>query len=181
MDPVMIGSLTLTPTRTAFSPPPPAGLGGLILRCLAQKYGATSDPGQIFRSATGHTLAALVSQEGAARARATALLQAGVDAVRVCWVLDRAGGDLQAHVDVRALRADGRWFGLDAQPLGDADLVFLPTLYASTCLRDHYPLLPEAHPTAWYGLGLALNRARYRPPLPRHPRLIVGVDRKSVV
>ena len=87
-------------------------MGGLILRCLAQKYGATSDPGQIFRSATGHTLAALVSQEGAARARATALLQAGVDAVRVCWVLDRAGGDLQAHVDVRALRADGRWFGL---------------------------------------------------------------------
>jgi hypothetical protein len=173
---IAFGSLTLNSARVSFSPLPPAGAARLIVQELARSYGVDPEAGVMFRSATGQVLAALVSAGGEACVRGTELLHAGVDALRACWVLDRARGALEVHVTVQALRAGGAWSGVDGRRLAAADLVFSPSLHASAWVRTAYPALLEADPAGWHGLGVALNGARFRLAMPRHPRLVLGVE-----
>lgn len=175
MDLITTGTLTLGPTRATFNPPPAAGFSALILRCLAEQYHTEAVPSLLFRSATGQVLATLVRQENR-RARGAALLQAGVDALRACWLIDHSAGEARVSVTVRGLRAGGQWYDLTGIPLSDADLAFLPTLHAAAALREQYPALTEDRPTGWYGLTLALTRSRFRPPIPRHPRVILAAE-----
>lgn len=181
MDLIALGSLTLTPSRRAFSPPPPLGAEGLILRALAQQYGVVGvDVGSIFRSAAGRVLADLVSAGGELGARGIALLQAGVDALRVGWVLDRAGGEAQVGAAVLALRARGVWHGLHAQPLAEADLAALSSQHAAAWMQ-RYPLLEDEEPQDWAGFSFALGRARCLPQFPRHPRLLDAAQVEGIL
>lgn len=181
MDLIALGSLTLTPSRRAFAPLPPPGTEELILRALAQQYGVEGlDVGSIFRSAAGRVLADLVSAGGELGGRGLALLQAGVDALRVGWVLDRARGEVQVGAAVLALRARGVWHGLHALPLAEADLAALSMRHAGAWMQ-RYPLLEDEAPQDWAGFSVALGQARHRPPFPRHPRLLDAAQAEGIL
>lgn len=169
------GTLTLRPNSAAFSPKPAQQDLALLTAHLQDRYTLASlKDGPLYRAVIGAAVADLMTRDSPTAAQlAERLLRQTVDAARLSWVIDRAGGRPQVRFSQPLLSSQGVWYGPAEQCLNQRALSTACAAHTSAYMQAQYPLqvtLPHGYLD---GLEVCLYAAPRPIILPPHVRLLI--------
>ncbi|MDR6219988.1 hypothetical protein J2Y00_003599 [Deinococcus soli (ex Cha et al. 2016)] len=171
---IAAGTLTLRPNSAAFSPKPGQQDLALLNQHLQERYAlSTLHNGLLYRAVVGAAVADLMTRDSpTASPLAEQLLRQTIDAARLAWVVDRAGGRPQVRLSQPILTSQGVWYGPAEQVLNQHDLSAHCDTHSAAYMQAQYPLhVPQDG--YWDGLEACLYAAPIPIMLPPHVRLLI--------
>ncbi|MCD0174360.1 hypothetical protein IHN32_00110 [Deinococcus sp. 14RED07] len=171
---ITAGNLTLRPNSAAFSPKPGQQDLALLNLHLQERYAfSTLHNGLLYRAVVGAAVADLMTRDSpTASTLAEHLLRQTIDAARLAWIVDRAGGRPQVRLSQPLLSSQGVWYGPAEQVLNQRDLSAHCDTHSAAYMQAQYPLhVPQDG--YWDGLEACLYAAPMPIMLPPHVRLVI--------